>query len=205
MRETFSSKSWRDFSQRYAQTFGWYLPEDKPDRKVLVKVLEVAPHTAKFTDESGFIYQASADTGNVFEFIPVERAVYNTENDVLLCQRVPARQWRRGLHTSNTQVMSLVTFTTQELTFKLIATIFGPQDWEAYRTAFINKQRANVALDPTFSIIGKKVFAYHGEIGTFAREEGSIILNTPLYQQELSDLARDYQLPYIVRVTEETK
>lgn len=199
MLEEFKLSSWGDFSKRYNKTFGWYLSDKGP--KLLVQVGEVSSAGTKFYGAEGQEYFALPDKGNVFEFLPVERGLYNIARGVVLCQRVPARQWRRGLHRDNTQIklMDAGSFSSLDITFDLLAEIFTAPDYDNAIQQFLKGKRVSVAFNSMFGCLKNGTFLLFGsKIGTYNKDV--IELDSDLFFQEVSDLVRDKKLPYKVRL-----
>lgn len=201
MIEEFTLRGASDFSQRYRHTFGWYL-QDSGD-KILVKVDEVRSDKLHFSDEVGIPYVAYADKGNRFEFLPVERATYNTQTyGPVATERIPARQYKRGICTANTQITvihgGLSTITPD---FDILTEIFAsPLPDAAYIPALKNK---GLAVGNLFILSGEAVRLYHSPIGSY-KQQGSrlaITLTTPLFQQELSDALAKLPLEFDLSVT----
>jgi len=198
MIEEFKSDGWRDFAQRYKETYGWYLTDT--GRKVLVQLVDVSETTLKFAGKEGQTYTALADKGNRFEFLPLERAVYNTPKDVYYCSRVPARQWRRGVHNANTSITNLLGggWGGEKLSFDLLEQIFQESTPSDYIPSFLSGAREGLALNSMFAMGKNRVFLYNRVIGEY--KNGTITLTNDLFAQEISDLMRDLVLPYKVEV-----
>lgn len=196
MKEEFKSDGWKDFSQRYQGTFGFFERENAP--RLLVQLVKVGETQLTFTDKAGMSYFANPDRGNVFSFIPVERGSYNFGSDVVMCSRVPARQWKRGLCIENTHIQSLsdgsslpVDFTTLEIMFPVKE---GRSSIPLER--FKATLSGNVAFDTMFSLVNNRLFLYEREIGTYTNH--LFTLTNHLFKQEVTDLITRHQLPISV-------
>jgi hypothetical protein len=194
---TFESKGWRDFAQRYATTYGWYHTDS--GKKVLVRVDEVNERTVQFVDKDEMRYSAVCDKGNIFEFIPAERGVHNLSNgDVVIAERIAARQWKRGLCRDNTSFISLSGQGRIDFTFEVIEEIFSPKPYLAELDSFIEGKRDCVALNPFISFIKHRVFVYDRHEGNLSKKDKTITMVNPTYSQEVRDIVRDSFLDYIV-------
>jgi len=199
MIEEFKSEGWRDFSQRYKDTYGWYLTDT--GRKVLVQLVDVNDTTLKFAGKEGQTYTAIADKGNCFEFLPLERAVHNTPTHVYYCSRVPARQWRRGVHQANTSITNLLGggwAGGEKLSFDLLEQIFQENNPTDYIQSFLSGDRVGLALNSMFAMGKNRVYLYNRVIGEYKNR--SITLSNHLFSQEINDLVRDLALPYKVEL-----
>lgn len=197
MLASFESKTWRDFSQRYHNTFGWYHTDS--GGKILVKVTLVDESIVKFTDKRGITFSAIPDKGNVFEFIPLERAVHNLDDgDVVLSERVPARQWKRGVCRENTSLYSLVSSKRMDFNFDLVEQLYSARPHLSYVDEFMDGKRTSVAINPVFSFVNDSVYVYDRRVGTVKPKTSQIVMEDSTYLQEVRDLMRDSFLNFTV-------
>lgn len=107
MKDSLTHENWRDFGPRYVDTYAFYQtsPEKKP---TLVYITNSDEHSVSFQmTKGGFEYNAKRDSGTFFEFIQVDKQwVLGRSGKPYLMQRVPARQWRRGISRNNTSILS---------------------------------------------------------------------------------------------------
>jgi len=194
MKEEFSSKSWGDFRQRYSGTFGWYTDKD---RKILVMVDQVEGDYCTFYDEKKIQYTANADKGVTFEFLPVEKGLYNVGNDLVLVQRKPARMWRRGISADNTTLWSFLKAKNATPSFENLSEIFSPS-YRDFHSEFLAGRRNSIALSKQFGIHDKNVYLYDTKIGVL--DGTKIILDDDLFSQEFRDLSSKLRLPYDLEI-----
>ena len=193
MIEEYSSKSWRDFSQRYKDTYGWYLGSS--GKKTLVKLTEVGEVILRFVDDAGVPYSANADKGNCFEFIPLEKSLYIYKDSLVLCQRVPARQWRRGIHQHNTSITQVNGgWGGIDISFDVLVNVLSPTNHKDGLRRFLAGASTDVALNAMFGVSKSNVYVYNRVIGSY--NKGTITLKDGLFKQEFSDVIRDLNLDW---------
>jgi hypothetical protein len=183
MIEEFKSDTLADFRQRYQGCYGWF--EKSPEQRILV-VLDSVDFALKFRDKTGMVFSANPDKGNKFSFLPVEKGVHWAGGRVVLCNRIPARQYRRGICADNTSIYQLTTTHTLHPSFDLLETIFGEdenQSIDEFRTAY----KGNVVLDKMFSIVDNRVYLYAHLLGVYTPEKQAITLNQTIFFQEIYD------------------
>lgn len=102
MFEKFTSANAGDFRQRYEGTYGFYIDPAKKLR-VLTRVIRVSDDLVEFIDAKGVGYSLKADvkSDKGFEFLPPKSQYYNTQKGAVLCTRVAARQFQRGVSERN--------------------------------------------------------------------------------------------------------
>ena len=194
MLDSLTSRNHRDFHARYHDTFCFLTSKENNERK-LVHITDVTDDRVYFRqDESEMRFHANIDAGVMFDFIPVDHGWYNAHNSApMLLERVPARQWKRGISRQNTNVTVLVNnagryggpLTSVRPSFMVLNSIFtNPQPYrfdptQKYGSAFSK----HFVLTPT----GKVMF-YRAEIGEF--DGKSITLHNDLVSQEVRDALR---------------
>jgi hypothetical protein len=195
MKEEFVGAAWKDFQQRYHNTFGWFHKED--GTQLLVKLVAVEKDKLRFIDKRGIDFYASPDKGNEFTFIPVERGVYDTDEGILFVRRVAVKQYRRGICVENTFIRSLSSRERFDVTFPILEKIFGEPSSNLL-DLFRAKLAGDVVFDNVFSIVNNKLYLYDTVIGTYANT--TLTLGSKLFKQEVSDLITKLQLPLLVEV-----
>ena len=207
MLDSLTTSNHRDFNQRYNNTFGWYIDKDK-NKKILVLVNGVDEGRASFIDSSGTQYYSYADSGVQFEFIPVNRGFFNGKKDhVYLLERVPQRQWHRGISASNTLATMITTnnedgscrFRNCNIHFPVLTEVFEQQHSVNEKIDTLLKGKARcVALSRHFAIAGNNVMFFREKVGTF--ENNRIKLSNDLVSQEIMDVVKRQNLKLEVEV-----
>lgn len=199
MKDSLTRHNSRDFRQRYEGTYGFY--HTMSGLKLLVYVSSVTERQATFRDLQGKEYFTYADSGETFEFIPVNRGYYNGVKDTYFLARVPARQWQRGISSGNTMgsVFYKGALCASDLNFEflykaLVETTTNTEAWAQY----LNKQREAIALSRHFAITRNQFYFYHNPVGQI--EGTKIILKTPSIQQEVNDVVRRNKFNFTVEV-----
>lgn len=183
-----------DFIQRYSQSYGWFLHPEKK-QKVLSYIRKVDLERVVFVTSTGEFF-AYAGTDVQFEFLPITRGWFYGPNGLAFLQRVPAKQFCRGISGKNTRVMevnSLGKFEESSLSLALLEEVFNPTKQVKPFRSFLDGTLAGYVLSQYFAIIGSRVHFYNHHIGDFKSNE--ITLNNPLITQELSDTIRRNNLP----------
>lgn len=192
MIEEYTANGSRDFQQRYKDTYGWYITDK--GNKVFVKLSEVGTTALKFVDAKENVYTALADKGNRFEFIPLERGLFNSasEDAVVYCQRVPARQWRRGIHQQNTSLTKIGGAYNLEVNFKSLLDIMEAHANKVYVNQWKQGGRHTAAFNPMFGVVNRALYNYNRIIGSLDKKR--IVLDNSLFLQEVMDIVQEYDL-----------
>ena len=108
MLDTLTQENWRDFGQRYVDTFAFFIPPGTDNRRLCYITHSDDREVSFRTSADGLHFSALRDSGTMFEFIQVDKAwVMGAAGVPYLLQRVPARQWRRGIARNNTSIYYL--------------------------------------------------------------------------------------------------
>jgi hypothetical protein len=198
MREEFVAG--RDFSQRYLGTYGWYTTDS--NKKILVYIDNIDDYSMRFKDAKGGVYSANANKGVFFEFLPLNKGVYNSasRDDVLFVRRIPARQWSRGIHRNNTEILSLSGKIGTRVDFQSLGDIFLDTDRNKFIHDYMEGKRTCVALSDALCFIGGDVYIYNNPIGTVDKRTNKIVLTTDTFFQECMDAVVKFGLPMQVVV-----
>ena len=199
MIDTYTSSNHQDFNARYAGTYGWLLNDEDPDRKDFVHLVEADGTQLHFDMGGSIVYNSKIDSGVRFQFIPVNRGWFTGVNDeVVFLERIPARQWKRGISSNNTSIRSSISLSGIRLSYKVLHSIFMKDDHPPeYREGKAFCISRHFAINEVNS-----VFCFNVNIGSL--RDGVITLNSQLaVQQELRDALRRVNLPFTVEQASE--
>jgi hypothetical protein len=181
MIETFTSAGWRDFNQRYSGVFGFFPAES--GKEILVYMDKVTDSKCSFRDANELTYYAAADEGVNFKFIPITKRVFMFNGMPCLAQRVPARQYRRGICCENTHIRAIPTRATIKIDFDSVAAYVSKVDVALFPTTRI--------YDDMFSRYGNSVYLYETIVADFVTSSGKqVVMHNELFKQELIDCFR---------------
>lgn len=182
---TFTSAGWRDFNQRYANVFGYFPKEDGTD--VLVYMEKVGETRCTFRDREDLTYYAQADMGVNFKFIPITKKVFLYNGMPHLAQRVPARQYRRGICGDNTKITSILSGRSLSVDFAMVQAYTEKPDnsgkHKVFDDIFVITQAGNLCI-------------YDHCVGSI--EGSKVTLTSDIFKQEILDLFRRNNLEYTI-------
>jgi hypothetical protein len=195
--EEFRSYNSRDFRQRYLSSFGFFTTES--GKRVLVRMESVEDQRVSFKDKDGVNYVAHADVGVVFEFIPVSKRLYMKGKDLVFIRRRPARQWSRGINQANTQVTVLGRGEVG-VDFAYVDASLSPPliNIKAEVERLERKETYALALSDMFGVVGQDLYVYGENIGVWSADRREIVLDEPVFRQEILDLLARNEINYKV-------
>ena len=200
MRDTPTSLFHEDFRTRYRNAYGWLVKDD--ESKVLVYIKDVNRQVV-FTTVDLMEYYANYDQGVMFEFLPITRGWYQTRDGVVLLQRIPAKQYCRGISKGNTACSTVNSYgefcAGAGLTHQIIHDVFVAKPVSVL-ASFLAGLSPTFIINPFFLIAKDYVYMYDRVIGTY--NDKNITLDSSMYVQELSDSLQRINAPIGVKVNE---
>ena len=190
MLDTLTPENWRDFSQRYARTFGWYTKES--GEKVPVYIHEVHEGHVVFHGLDGREFEGRAGKGVAFQFAPLTRRLHvGNDGYVYVINRRPARQYSRGISPNNTFIYRLTgsglkTIPVGTASMKILLADEG------------TKITNGVKLSKAFCLIDRVLYAYECVVGSLVNNTIFLNADTKSLVQEVRDAVRDSKLTYKV-------
>jgi len=184
-----------DWRQRYNKTYGWFRHES--GEKKLVFISDVSSKVT-FTTSDGQEFYANPDKDVKFEFLPITRGwFYTRDGGGALFQRVPAKQYHRGISKGNTSIQYLRVDGTlggrglgNALDFAILEDVFVAKPTWTFQDFL--KERAWCWIPSKFFVVTLqgRVLMYDFPIGSFDRNKNIITLTNSLFLQEIQDVVR---------------
>lgn len=199
MIDTYTTNNHHDFNARYAGTYGWLLNDEDPTSKSFVHLIEADGVTLHFDMGGTIVYNSKINSGVRFQFIPVNRGWFDTtEGSVVFLERVPARQWKRGISSSNTQIRDSASLRQQKISYKLLHSVFTKDDHKPeYSPGKAFCISRHFAINEY-----NAVFCFNTNVGSLYGD--NIVLNNSLpILQELRDALRRVKSSFTVEQVNE--
>lgn len=195
--EKFMSSNAGDFRQRYEGTYGWYVAKDK---KILVAIQSVGEGMVQFIDRNSIKYTLNRDsTEDIgFSFLAPKMQWHNTNAfGPVLVQRIPQKQYRRGIHQANTRIVNK-DGANLGVGFSSLAGVF--ESTMSLRDA--TKSPA-FAVSPQFMVDTEKgiVKCYGSRIGDVSKSKDQFIVDLSIkhLSQEVGDSFRRANLEVVLK------
>ena len=192
MFEKFLTKNAGDFRQRYKGTFGFY---HRDNTKTLVRLdsIDLERKRVQFVDIRGNDYTLNMnhDDDIGFTFIAPKAQWHNTSYGALLCQRIPQKQYRRGICENNTQLLGS-SGSNAGISFQTLDAVFvNPLN---LKQAMEKHQAYAIAPQFLVDLDKKRVKCNNFVIGSVGKDNKNIFhvkLDDPdLFRQEVTDAFR---------------
>lgn len=143
----FTSSNASDIERYYYQT--WIKLPEFGDKLFFVQ--NVSSEMVTGTDDNGDYFELllSDEAPYPVEYVLPHKAIFQWKERAVMLQRIPARQYRRGLSSGNTKVVDCSTGESISLTTNLLKAFVSKQRFSPFSAAFAAKSKMkSVALSP---------------------------------------------------------
>jgi hypothetical protein len=171
------------------------IQDDKLASKLFVHLREADGVNMYFDTGGSMLYSAKINSGVMFSFIPVDRGWFTAKDGrVLFLQRVPERQWKRGISSNNTRVTNIDGMYTEKLTYPVLESIFMRDE-----TIMPYAKGRPFRISKHFAVSSKQdVYFYNQHIGFLEDDTIEIDKAHPL-EQELCDAIKRNNVQFKVK------
>jgi hypothetical protein len=134
-------------------------------------------------------------------FILPHKAIFQHKDSVYMLQRIPARQYRRGLCSDNTQMMNVITGLRIDINFTTLKSFITKQPYLSFKQAFEYKGKAqHLTLTSRMSFNRRtgEIYMDFRIIAHYDRTKRSITLVNKNFAQEIMQHMMNYNETYTV-------
>jgi len=190
----FNSTNHEDINRYYRNTFVKF----KETGDTLYYIRSVNSEVIRGTDASGTEFELWLSDEHPYEvdYILPNKSYFQFKKRAALLLRVPAKQYQRGLSSSNTRVNALSkTGSIQQLDlgFDVLTEFVNKQAFPSLAKAILNKSRDNsIVLSPRFAYVPdtKGIYADTSLVAEVRPEEKLIFVRHPIFRPEITELAQ---------------
>jgi hypothetical protein len=190
----FNSSNHEDIHRYYRNTFVKF----KETGDTLYYIRSVNSEVVRGTDATGTEFELWLSDEHPYEvdYILPHKSFFQYKKRACLLVRVPAKQYQRGLSSSNTRVNALSkTGSVQavELGFDVLTEFVNKQSFASLHKAVLNKAKeASITLSPRFAYVPdmKAIYADTSLVAEVRPDEKLIVVRHPIFRPEISELAK---------------
>ena len=191
----FKSTNFDDINRYYKATYVKF----KETGDKLFYIRNVSPTSVTGCDEDGTEFELFLNDEYPYEvdYILPRKSFFQMGKRACLLQRIPAKQYQRGLSNSNTRVNALGktgSVNAVELTFDVLTEFVNKQAFPSLSKAVLNKAKDHsVVLSPRFAYVPdmKAIFADAILVAEVNPEDKLVVVRHPIFKPELLELAAD--------------
>ena len=194
----FVHSNWRDIQKYYENTYVKF--SEFGDK--LFYIQHVGPEKVSGTDDENTtfeLYLSDAVPYTVNYLLP-HKAVFQWKDSVFLLQRIPARQYRRGLCSDNTMITNIATGKGMDITFNSLKAFVSKPNYSSFSNAFNTKAKTKaIALSPRMSFLRSgEILIDNKKIAQFDYTSKKILLLYKIFLPEIMQHMVDHNEHYEV-------
>jgi hypothetical protein len=190
----FNSSSHEDIHRYYRNTFVKF----KETGDKLYYIRSVNSEVIRGTDAEGTEFELWLSDEHPYEvdYILPNKSYFQFKKRACLLVRVPAKQYQRGLSSSNTRVNSLSktgSIAQLELGFDILTEFVNKQAFPSLSKAILNKSKdQSIVLSPRFAYVPdtKGIYADTSLVAEVRPDEKLIFVRHPIFRPEITELAQ---------------
>jgi len=186
----FIPSAWRDIDRYYRDT--WVKFQEFGDRLFYINNVSAETVTGKDQDGDEFVVYLTEELPYTLSYVLPHRAVFQYKGDAFILQRMPARQYKRGLSSENTMVKRVNDGKQVDLRTEYLIAYVNKQPSTTLRSAlFDSTKNKSCVLGGRFSYdrLGQYLLVDSKPIARFYRDNLTF-RGLSLFRTELEELIR---------------
>lgn len=146
----FKSSNWQDIRRYYLETYVKF--QEFGDKLFFIQSANDSEVRGKDEDGEPFILFLADEAPYNLSYVLPHKSIFQMGRDVFLLQRIPAKQYQRGLSTANTKIINVISNEAVPLSFKVLKAFVTKQPTTTLADAINDvKKQKGYALDSRFS------------------------------------------------------
>ncbi len=148
-------------------------------------------------DSAGDVYELVLEEAAPYEmtYTLPHRALFTHKGKAYMLQRIPARQYQRGINTSNTQIISVPDGKKMPLTWDLLDSFTNKQDYQLLGDAVFGKYNKDVLAVPLsprsmFDRRSQGIYFDRKCVASVKRDDKKVVV-VSLFKEEIEEMLTD--------------
>lgn len=183
-----NTDNWEDCRKYYEHTFTKF----KETGDTIFYIQKVTPESILATDINDNEVGIYLESGYNLDFVLPRKTVYQYGVNAVIIQRIPAKQWKKGMCSGNTQTLTLsIDWMTINFDIKIIEGFVNKPSYISSKDAvprLIDGTLTSAALSPRFSMnYNGAIFLDTVVVGTMSFDQG-IVKAKKIVEKEIKEL-----------------
>lgn len=188
----FNTQNWEDINRYYRNTYVKF----KETGDTLFYIRDVRPEGVRGTDENGTEFELCLNFDDPYEvdYVLPNKSYFQFAKRACLLQRIPAKQYRRGVCSDNVRITALTRtggLSDVNVTFDSLKAFVSKQAFPSLRTVLLQKSKPlSVALSPRFAYVPDMGVVYCDQtaVAQINRKDKTIMVLRPIFKPEIMKL-----------------
>jgi hypothetical protein len=197
----FSSDNYEDIQRYYRSTYVKF--QECGER--LFYIRDVHHEIVRGTDEDGTEFELYLNHDDPYEvdYVLPNKSYFQFAKRACMLQRIPAKQYRRGICTENVRLTALTKtggLSNVELSFASLKAFVSKQAFPSIKTVLTMKNKPlSVAISPRFAFVPETgdIFADQLRVAVVNKKEQKITILQPVFRKEVEALVEGIQMEMI--------
>ena len=196
----FTSSNWQDIRKYYEGTYVKFT--EFGDRLFYIGQVRPDGISGMDDEQTAFEMYLSDAAPYTVNFTLPHKATFQWKDSVYLLQRIPARQYRRGLCSDNTMITNVATGTSVDVGFQSLKAFVSKPSYSSFSNAFNTKAKTKaIALSPRMSYLRSgSILIDNKKIAVFSYETKKISMIHRIFLPEIMQHMVDHNEHYEVIV-----
>lgn len=190
-----------DINKYYRNTFVKF----KETGDTLYYIRDVSHRMIRGTDQDGTEFELYLSDEHPYEvdYVLPNKSFFQLSKSACLLQRIPAKQYRRGLCPENTRVTRIGktgNLVSMDLSFDVLKAFVAKQSFPSLATVLLQKSKPiSVALSPRFAYVPEVglIVADTTPIAAIDKKEKTILMLHNIFKPEVQELVKNTDLEFV--------
>ena len=190
-----------DINKYYRHTFVKF----KETGDTLYYIRDVNHRLIRGTDQDGTEFELYLSDEHPYEvdYVLPNKSFFQLAKSACLLQRIPAKQYRRGLCTENTRITRVGktgNLVALDLSFDVLKAFVGKQTFPSLSTVLMQKTKpVSVALSSRFAYVPENgiIFADLTPVAQLNKKEKTIVMLHNIFKPEIEEFTKNTELKFV--------
>lgn len=190
----FKRSNWEDISRYFKQTFVKF--KETGDKLFYIRNVRSDVVEGMEKDSCPFELYLWEDQPYEVDYVLPHKSFFQYAKRAVLLERIPAKQYQRGLSSGNTKLRALGrdgTTTNLDLSFDTLGAFVEKQPWMSLTDAVANKvKNYSVVLSPRMAYIPftNTIYVDMLAVATVNKKAKTVYINHPIFKPEIAELVK---------------
>jgi hypothetical protein len=189
-----------DISKYYRHTYVKF----KETGDTLYYIRDVNHRMIRGTDQDGTEFELYLSDDHPYEvdYVLPNKSFFQLSKSACLLQRIPAKQYRRGLCSENTRITRIGktgNLVSLDLSFDVLKAFVSKQTFPSLATVLMKKAPVSVALSPRFAYVPEigAILADLNIVAYVDKKEKKIKMVHQIFKPEVQELAKNTDMEIV--------
>lgn len=197
----FNSQTYEDIHRYYRNTYVKF----KETGDCLFFINQVSQNVVSGTDEDGTAFDLYLNNDDPYEvdYVLPNKSYFQYAKRACMLQRIPAKQYRRGLCSDNVRITALTKTggsQTMDISFEVLKAFVAKQAYPSIRTVLTQRPKPlSIALSPRFAYVPDAgvLFCDQLSVAIIDKKENTLKIIRSIFTPEIEKLVKGSDLDII--------